>query len=226
MNEQQNDLEGKKYRLEILKAVLSVLSPLIVLYVGLQINSKLDEQKIIVQGTQLQQQKIDIMQKIVPQLFDANDIKSLAMMYLLKSIDSSMAGNIEIILIKNYSALKQKNDTVQSNALLNAAESFGGSLADTLKTINRKYQAADSLEKLGYSALTNKNVTEAIKYFDKADKVYPTFRQSFETKNYLNKHKSKLQDTSSIGWKDAFDAIKIPVDLKKQRNKNGKIKEL
>lgn len=200
-------LEIKKYRLEILKAFLAVASPLIVLGFGWSINSKLEAQKEILHQAELRQQKIDLMQKIVPQLFDSNDSKTVAMMLLLKSIDSSMAESIQVILISNYSNSKQTNDTIQSSSLLNAAESFGGKLADTLKTINKKFETATEMEKLGYKALEDKDVEKAILYFDKADEVYPTFKQSYEIKNYLNENKKDLKDSNSGIWKDALKTI-------------------
>lgn len=207
MEQPQSNLEIKKYRLEILKAFLSVLSPLIILFIGFNINGKLESQKAILQETSLRQQKIDLMQKIVPQIFDNDDNKSVAMMLLLKNVDTSMARNIEVILIKNYSSLKQNNDTAQSNSLLNAAKSFGGTFADTLKTINQKFHSASNLEKLGYSAIKKKDVNNAIKYFSQADQVYPEFRNSFEIKNYLSKNKIKLPDSSSNDWKEVHKNI-------------------
>lgn len=215
-------LEIKKYRLEILKAFLAVASPLIVLGFGFSINSKLEAQKEILHQAELRQQKIDLMQKIVPQLFDSNDSKTVAMMLLLKSIDSSMAESIQVILISNYNTSKQENDTIHSNSLLNAAESYGGKLADTLKKMNGKFETATQLENLGYEALANKDVDKAIMYFDNANKAYPKFRQSYEIKNYLDENKKDLKDSNSSIWKEALKTIavdynaQIPKNLKKQ----------
>lgn len=155
------------------------------------------------------------MQKIVPQLFDTNAShnQTMAMMFLLKNVDSSMAKSIGAILVENYTELKLKNDTVRSNSLLNAAESYGGKFADTLKRIDRKYKTADSLEKLGYTALADKKVNAAMKYFGEADSAYPTFRQSYEIKTYLIKNKAELKDSGSDKWKDALKTIAIDFDM-------------
>lgn len=211
----QEDLELKKYRLERSKMFFSVLTPIIVFGFGVAINGKLEGQKEALQEIQLRQQKIDLMQKIVPQLFDSNsnNNKSLAMMFLLQSVDSVMAESIETIFTKNFVALKEENDSVSSNSILKAAESYGGTFADTLKRINVKYKTADSLEKIGYAKLADKNVDGAIKYFSKADSAYPTFRQSYEITRYLNANKTELKSSDPDVWKNAFKTIATKYSL-------------
>lgn len=211
MGEAPSDLEHKKYRLEIIKVLFSILTPIVVLWFGFMINNKLEKQKETIQQIQLRQQKIDLMEKIVPQLFDVNadDNKSLALMYLLRNIDRSMSDSIQILLIRNYSNQKQKNDTAQSNSLFNAAETFGGKLADTLKIINQNFKTATNLERQGVHALSKKSVEDAIKHFEGTNKVYPGFRQTDEITTYLIKNKDQLRDSNSNKWKEALKTIAL-----------------
>ncbi len=196
MTELENNLEAKKYKLEILKVVFSVLTPLLVLSMGIILNRKLEEQKSALQHADLKQKKIDLMQKIVPQLFDTNNTKTLAMMLLMKDIDSVIANDIQVIIIKNYSAAKNTKDSIQANSMLNAAKSFGGPLVDSLKKINSKFENAANMEKKGFNFLLDNNIQSAIEAFDKAEQIYPSYHNAHEISKFLNNNKE--MDINSI----------------------------
>jgi hypothetical protein len=212
MAENQNNLELKKYRLEILKAFLSVLTPLLIFGSGYFINRKLDDQNKLLKKAELNQNRIDLMQKIVPQLFDTNTARSLAMMLLLDSIDANMANTIRELMVKKYAEVKQSGDTVASSTYSATVDIYDPGLKKKFEIVNSNYQSAANFEKAGLEEVVSKNANAAIANFAKADSVYPGFHNAWEIKNYLGRQRDSLRDPSSLKWKEVTN--KISTDYK------------
>lgn len=198
----QQELEQKKHSLEVMKVILSVFTPILVLIFGLIVNSRLESQKQVLQEAQLREQKIDLIQKIVPEIIDKGESRNSIMMGLLKRLDTAIAREIEIELIKNIKTATLSNDTTKTENILQTAKSIGGAISDTIQTI-----AAKDYEKKGLEALLNKDIDAAIVNFSKAEGAYPTFHQASELNTLLNSNKKQLNDTSSKHWKKIYSTV-------------------
>jgi hypothetical protein len=211
------NLEEKKHRLEIWKTCLSVLTPIFILGVGFVINNGFESQKQDLQEAQLKEQKIDLIQKIVPEIIDKGESRNSIMMRLLEKLDTAIAKDIKRELIKNIKASTQNNDTVKTDNILQTAKSIGGALGDTVKTI-----AAKDFEQKAYESLLKKDVKGAINNFAKADIAYPTYNQASELTELLTANKTHLTDTTSKHWGTIYSKIlddyswKMPKDVKQK----------
>lgn len=196
------EIELKKLRLEKWKVFLSVLTPLFVLAAGLIVNMGLESQKQILQEAQLKEQKIDLIQKIVPEIIDKGETRNGVMMRLLENLDTTIARQIKNAIIKNITASTLNNDSAKTDNILQAAKSIGGQWTDTVKSI-----AAHDFEKKAVESLVKKDINGAITNFSKADIAYPSFHNASELSNLLSTNKTALKDTSSKNWATIYSKI-------------------
>jgi hypothetical protein len=88
------------------------------------------------------------------------------------------------------------------------------------------HSLAEKYEQQGFASLLNKDVENAIIAFRNSEQSYNGYHQVYEIANYLNENKSKLKDSNSEYWNEAFRTIstkyswKMPLDIKNRLLKN------
>ena len=143
--------------------------------------------------------------------------KTVALYALLKRYDLDAAKPLEgwfaQISLDHTVALMQDGRTKEAEAFVKGIEKNSPELlrADGAITADKAVSKAGSIaearnwERAGWDSLEAGKVEEAQAAFQKSEKAYPSFRQSFEISKYIDAHKTELSDPTT--QKMAVDAL-------------------
>lgn len=178
-----------------------LLSPLLVLLVGLLFNFQLEKEK-----KELQQ--IQIAQSMLATLFSEDKFRTMATKRLMDEVIESKALKNEINnIVQDYLKLKfdqsyKKGDYESAQEILQASETMGGKTGEMLsnqidagrkQTLSR-YEKARSYELKGFEALARNQFETALSNFKEAEKIYPDLHSVSEIRKLLE---SSRKDFSS-----------------------------
>jgi len=144
---------------------------------------------------------------------------------------------------KEYQKLKNRKDSIEQTLLLmNSSDSTSlnntnveilkkeiENLEDELtpnfnNTKSKNYELALKWERIGFDALLNKDLTEAIIAFEKSETNYNSFHQVYEISRYLSDIKRNHNFENDLNWKIIYKTIledyswKMPEKVKTKFN--------
>ena len=183
-----------------------LLSPVIVVVIGLMFNSHLEKKRQEIQ-------QLQIAQSMLSTLFSEDEFKVLATKRIMDEVLESERLKQEIgQIVEDY--LKSKvNQSIQSGDIgsaqkvLDAAKSIGGdagaSIVDEIQknpenmaTIN-KYDQATRSEKIGFESLIKGNFKSAMDNFKKSSETYPDLHSVSEIYSLLRRNENQFDDTDA-----------------------------
>jgi hypothetical protein len=183
LEERVADLEkGKQGRVRIRFFVQYLLSPLLVLVVGLVFNWQLERSKKEIQ-------QLQIAQSMLTTLFSEDEFKALATKRLMdevledESLRREIGGIVEDYLRSKFDQSIEEGDVESAQKIFDAAKSIGGSAGQTIareiesdegkrETLSKYRQARDH-EIKGFEALIREDLVSALANFKKAREIYP-----------------------------------------------------
>lgn len=179
-----------------------LVSPILVVALGLVFNAKLEEQR-----QQLQQ--IQLAQTMLSTLFSDDYYKSLATKRLLDELlldplRGEMDGIVQEYFSKRANEAIATGDVSVADDIVRAAKIVGGASGkaivnavegnDSNKEALTRYEDARAKELAGYRALAANDFNGAMKSFDEAAKVYPDLHSVAEVGSLLSANKAQIND--------------------------------
>jgi len=140
--------------------------------------------------------------------------KTVALYALLKRYDADAAKPLEgwfaEVSLDHTVALMQDGRTKEAEAFVKALppellKADGSVTAEKAVSKAGSIANARTWERAGWDNLEAGKVEEAQVAFQKSEKAYPSFRQSFEISKYIDAHKAELADPAT--QKTAVDAL-------------------
>lgn len=201
LNEIKEELNGIKERLLILESARQgkarfffqyLLAPILVLGLGFYFNLHLQEKKSEVQ-------QLELVHSMLPKLFSEETYLALATQKLLNSVlqDEDLKSGIQEIIKKNLQEklrnLPSNQRKIESEKIIQDAERVKSPLFEELS----KYENALRSERQGFQYLINADYEKAIKSFEEAEKIYPTFHQVYEIATLLKTNLNSLDDQNT-----------------------------
>lgn len=227
-----NSIEELDYRIERLEKdkqnkfrffVQYLLSPLLVVAVGLLFNWQLEKDKKEIQ-------QLQIAQTMLASLFSEDKYKTLATKRLMDEVIESEPLKKEIgKIVEDYLTIKfeksfEEGDYESAQDILKATETMGGAVGKNIakeiendkKEVLTKYQRAREKELNGFKALMNENLNVALEQFKNAYAIYPDLHSVSEIYHLLeaNKNDFDAPETSEKIYREIIDKYswKVPSD--------------
>jgi len=216
------DLESRISRLEKDKEnrfrffIQYLLSPILVLAIGITFNWKLEKDKKIMN-------QLQIAQSMLVTLFSDDEFKSLATKRLMDEVidnpnlKSEIGKIVEDYLNNKFKKSVKKGDLETANNIFEAAKSTGGTAGESIvRSIESnkentealsKYQQAVQYEKDGFGALARDDFKLSLDNFRKAYEIYPDFHMTDEIYHLLNMNKEHFDniDTQRKIYRDIVE---------------------
>ncbi len=228
-----NSIEELEYRIEHLEKdkqskfrffVQYLLSPLLVVAVGLLFNWQLEKDKKEIQ-------QLQIAQTMLATLFSEDKFKTLAAKRLMDEVLENEKLKKEIgNIVEDYLTIKfnksfEEGDYESAQDILEATETMGGAIGENIakeiendkKDALTKYQRARENELNGFKALINNNFNLALEKFRKAYDSYPDLHSVSEIYHLLESNQSEF-DAPETGVKIYKEIVekyswKVPSDI-------------
>ncbi|MCK5310636.1 MAG: hypothetical protein KAJ62_00905 [Desulfobacteraceae bacterium] len=229
----ENSIKGLEGRIEKLEKdkqskfrffVQYLLSPLLVVAVGLMFNWQLEKDKKEIQ-------QLQIAQTMLSTLFSEDKFKTLATKRLMDEVLESEKLKNEIgSIVEDYLTVKfnksfEEGDYDSAQGILKATEIMGGSTGENIakgiekdkKVVLSKYQSARENELNGYKALVSNNFKLALEKFEEAYNSYPGLHSVSEIYHLLESSQNEF-DAPETGVKIYREIVekyswKVPDDI-------------
>jgi len=183
-----------------------LLSPALVVVIGLIFNSQLEKKRQEIQ-------QLQIAQSMISTLFSEDEFKSLATKRLMdevlesESLKKEIGKIVEEYLKSKFKQSVQKGDIESAQKVLEAARSIGGNSGasiveeiqknpESISTIT-KYEKATKFEKLGFEYLIKENFKKALENFKSSYEIYPDLHSVSEIYYLLEKNENQFSNTET-----------------------------
>lgn len=201
-----------------------LLSPLLVVVVGIIFNWQLEQDKKEIQ-------QLQIAQTMLQPLFSEDKFKTLATKRLMDEVIESEKLKTEIgKIVEDYLTMKfnqsfKEGDYESAQDILDATSTMGGLVGENIakgieqdkKATLGRYQRARPHELKGFDALVNGNFDLALEEFGKAKDIYPDLHSVSEIHALLESHQSEFgeQETRLKIIKTILEKYtwKVPKDI-------------
>ncbi len=209
MEEQNQQIETRLSKLEkktqggVRFFVQYLLSPFLVVAIGVVVNWNIEQDRKEVQ-------QIKVAQSMLSTLFSEDEFQIMATKRLMDEVLQDESLKIEIgkivndYMISKFNALANEGDYENAVKVHTAVESIGGNAGSEIaknieankdsKSIFYNYEIAKRNEKEGFSALVREDYVVAIEKFKKAYEVYPQYHSVSEIYKLLKNNKDKLTE--------------------------------
>lgn len=183
-----------------------LLSPLLVVAVGLVFNSQLEKKRQEIQ-------QLQIAQSMLSTLFSEDEFKSLATKRLMDevltspSLKNEISGIVEDYLKSKFNRSLQNGDIESAQKVLTAAKSIGGDAGqsivrkiqanpESIDTLT-KYEKATKFETLGFENLIKENFQSALGNFKNSYQTYEDLHSVSEIYALLKRHENTFKNSET-----------------------------
>lgn len=180
-----------------------LLSPIIVVVIGVVVNWQIEQDRKEVQ-------QIKIAQSMLSTLFSEDEFKTMATKRLMDKVlqDDELKTEIGSIVTdymnSKFIASAKEGDYEKAVSVYMAVKDVGGDVGEVIATkikekeeansVFSKYEVAKLNEEEGFSALMAEDYNIAIEKFKKAYDVYPRYHSVSEIYRLLMRNKDKMDD--------------------------------